>query len=780
AEGDSHTLEAFLRALRDEKPPAASIESVETSEIPPLGERDFVILESEHAGAVSALVPPDLATCADCLRELFDPADRRHLYPFINCTNCGPRYSILRALPYDRPNTTMAAFAMCDRCRAEYEDPLDRRFHAQPNACPVCGPRLELWDESGHRIASEQEALLRAAEEIRRGRIVALKGVGGFQLLADARNDEAVRRLRARKRREEKPFALMAPSMKWIEETCATGEAERALLLSPQAPITLLRRRSAEESAFSGPALSPSVAPGNPNLGVMLPYSPLHHVLMRELGFPIVATSGNLSEEPICIDEREAVERLGGIADAYLVHNRPIERPMDDSVVRVVFGEEQAFRRARGYAPFPVTLPRPIAPMIAVGGHLKNTVALSVENRILLSQHVGDLETKLAHDAFLRALDDLTRLYDAEPSRAVCDLHPDYLSTRHAERMGLPVARVQHHVAHVMACMAEHRLEPPLLGVAWDGIGYGEDGTAWGGEFFRVTDEGCRRAAHLRAFRLPGGEAAVREPRRCALGALYEVFGERAFEYADLPTLQAFSAAERAALRQMLARGLNSPFTSSAGRLFDAVSSLLGLCQKSSFEGQAAMRLEFAIEEGVDGEYPFAFLENECRESRLQAESMGAGIGSTRDIPPKGGTPYKVRSATFRSYETPEEPYDLKVALRTQGDAEPWRIDWAEMIEGVLADLRRGEPVGRIAARFHNTLAIIIVEIARQMGERRVALTGGCFQNRRLLESTVQSLRAEGFQVFWPQRLPCNDGGIAAGQIWAAARRAPESDLLAI
>jgi len=719
AQAEPARLDQFLRALRDEKPPAALLESIETAETPWLAQSGFAILPSERAGVVSAVVLPDLAACADCLREIFDPADRRHLYPFTNCTNCGPRFSIIRSLPYDRTNTTMASFAMCEACRAEYEDPANRRYHAQPNACPKCGPRLELWDFAGVPQAREREALLAAAEALRRGQIVAVKGLGGFHLMVDARDDEAVRRLRLRKHREEKPFALMAPSVEWIEAHCETGEEEKRILLSPQAPIMLLRRR---REVPQGSAAADSVAPHNPNLGVMLPYTPLHHILMRELGFPVVATSGNLSEEPICTDEAEALRRLGSIADAFLVHNRPIERHVDDSIVRIAAGEVQILRRSRGYAPLPLHLPGPAAPMLAVGGHLKNTIAVCVERHVFISQHIGDLDTEETYQAFVRTIRDFRRLYQLNPALAVCDLHPDYLSTRYAERSGLPVMHVQHHAAHVMSCMAERGIEPPVLGVAWDGTGYGEDGTVWGGEFFRVAPKGWERVAHLRTFPLPGGPAAVQEPRRSALGALYELYGDEAFAMEDLAPLRAFSPTERRAMRFLLSNGVNSPRTSSAGRLFDAVASCLDLCQRSRFEGQAAMRVEFAIgPQPAADEYPFAF--------------------------------------------------------QNSGPNSPLRLDWAPAIEALLSDLRRGESAERIAARFHNTLVAMIVDVARRIGERRVALSGGCFQNRYLLEQSVRRLAAEGFEPHWPRRTPCNDGGLALGQLWAAAWIAAGKDV---
>ena len=710
---------------------------------------------------------PDIATCPDCLRDIFDPANRRFRYPFTNCTNCGPRFSIIEALPYDRANTSMKQFAMCPACRAEYEDPRDRRFHAQPNACPVCGPRLEFWQSrtgvapvsnlrknGGRRDAcsTNNAALLAAAEAIRRGQIVAVKGIGGFHLLADARNETAVQRLRERKHREEKPFALMLPTLASIQAVCEVSPLEERLLCSPEAPIVLLRRNPS--SILHPPSSLPTgVAPGNPNLGVMLPSNPLHHLLMAELGFPVIATSGNLSDEPICTDEHEAVKRLAGIADAFLIHNRPIVRHMDDSIVRVMLGREMVLRRARGFAPLPISIggtssPSPqhqglveLAPpknILAVGAHLKNSVALAVGENVFISQHIGDLETEPANEAFRRVAADLPRLYAAPPAIIAADLHPDYLSTKFAlERraparhdstsksnqpagpvFGAPqIIQIQHHIAHVLSCIAENEVPLPALGVAWDGTGYGTDGTIWGGEFFLVTEKNVERVAHLRPFRLPGGEAAVKEPRRVALGLLFEVYGESVFQRQDLPVLSAFSSGELAMLQTMLKRGLNSPLTTSVGRLFDGVASLAGLRQQLRFEGQAAMELEFALD----------------------------GIKT-------------------------DEAYELRIAARE--DARPTGsamiLDWSPLIEAVLSDVQSGVATGIISAKFHNALAGAAVEVAQQIGEPRVALSGGCFQNRYLTERIVTRLRDEKFQPYWHQRVPTNDGGIALGQIFAA------------
>lgn len=693
-EGAIEILQQFLLRLGKERPPRAVVQSEESSFHDPVGYTSFEIRESDDRGYKTALILPDMATCADCLREIFDPADRRFRYPFTNCTNCGPRFSIIEALPYDRANTSMKTFPMCAECDREYHDPLDRRFHAQPNACPGCGPRVELWNASGETTATADAALAAAAAAVRAGQILALKGLGGFQLIVDAKNEAAVARLRERKHREAKPFALMVSSLAGAQSIARMSEIEERLLLSPEAPIVLLQRGNG--------GLAPAVAPGNPNVGVMLPCTPLHHLLLRSLGIPVVATSGNLSDEPICIDEREALDRLRGLADLFLVHNRPIVRHMDDSIVRIMAGRELILRRARGYAPLPVQLARSMKSILALGAHLKNTVALGVGANVFISQHIGDLETEPAHAAFTRSAADLPRLYETKPELIVCDMHPDYLSTKHAVQFSVPTRGVQHHWAHIAACMAENELVGPLLGVSWDGTGYGGDGTIWGGEFLAVSENGFTRAAHLRQFSLPGGEAAVKEPRRCALGLLYEIFGEELWEKREL--LTAFTTSELALLRQMLAKKLNAPLTSSAGRLFDAVAALIGLRSGADFEGQAAMELEFAITPGIEEAYPFN--------------------------------------------------------LR---DGSPFVIDWQPAIIQLIQD----EAVGTVAAKFHNTLSEMIVTVAQRVAQSRVVLSGGCFQNRSLTERTIERLLSEGFRPYWHQRVPPNDGGISLGQIYA-------------
>lgn len=731
-EGAQHKLESLLLRLEREKPPRSFIQSLESSFLDPVGYTKFEIRTSNTTGEKTVLVLPDIAACKECLDEVLDPANRRYLYPFTNCTNCGPRFTIVEALPYDRPNTTMKAFGMCGDCLAEYENPLDRRFHAQPNACPACGPHLELWSGDGEVLAANHNALLESAAAIRDGMIVAVKGLGGFHLIIDARNDRAVRRMRDRKHREEKPLALMYPTLDSIEADCEVSDLERRLLLSPESPIVLLRRRSSIRDSHG--AISSLIAPGNPYIGAMLPYTPLHQLLMTELRFPVVATSGNLSDEPICTDEREALDRLAGIAELFLVHDRPIARHVDDSVVREMMGREQVVRRARGYAPLPVTIVRPAKPALAVGAHLKNTVAVCVGKDVFISQHIGDLETAEAFAAFQHVIKSFKHLYATEPAAVACDKHPGYLSTQFAKECGLPLVTVQHHYAHVLSCMAENGLQEPALGVSWDGTGFGLDGTIWGGEFLRVPGTASAadddsapflRVAHMRTFRLPGGEKAIREPRRVAIGLLHEIFGDAVFGMEEFAAVREFSSHERELLKAMLQMDLNAPVTSSAGRLFDGVASIAGLRQIVRFEGQAAMELEFAIG-GV-----------------ITDEAYRFGIAACR-------------------FETPDSSF--------RGSRSAIIIDWAPTVRDILDDLRSGTPVGPVSAKFHNTLVEMIVAASLRIGEERVVLTGGCFQNKYLTEVAVRRLEREGFRAYWHQRVPPNDGGIALGQAVAASR----------
>jgi hydrogenase maturation protein HypF len=699
-EGPPDAWDEFRRRLPAEMPAHAVLERLELDYLPPAGYASFDIRPSAASGARTAGVLPDLAVCDDCAREVLDPADRRHRYPFTNCTRCGPRWSILLSLPYDRPNTTMARFPLCADCRREYEDPSDRRFHAQPTACAACGPRLQALDAAGRPTLSGDEALRFAAASLRMGAVLALKGLGGFQLLVDARNDAAVRRLRERKGREAKPLAVMFDSLEDLGRSCRADEAEAALWRSAEAPIVLLAR-------LDGAATAPSVAPGLRTLGAMRPTTPLHLLLLREAGFPVVATSGNRSEEPICVDEGEAVERLGGVADLFLSHDRPVARPVDDSVARVVCGGAQLLRRARGYAPRPPAPDRPVRGVLATGGHGKCAVGFSLGGALAVSQHIGDLGSARADDLFRATVADFARLGGAGPARVAVDMHPDYPSSNFGRSLGLPVTEVQHHHAHVVSVMAEHGLRGPVLGVAWDGAGYGPDGTVWGGEFFRAGETDFARFAAFRRFRLPGGDAAAREPRRSALAVLREL--GVAADDALLAAL-GVTPAEAAAWERMMERGVNAPVTTSAGRLFDAMGALLGFGAVNSYEGQTALAMEAAAADGPSDAYPF---------------------------PLRGG-------------------------------AEPFELDWGPLVLSAWEDRRRGVPPGVVSARFHDGLVEGVVAAARAAGLEAVALSGGCFQNRRLLERAVERLRREGFRPYWNRAVPPNDGGLALGQAVAA------------
>ncbi|OGW97111.1 MAG: carbamoyltransferase HypF [Omnitrophica WOR_2 bacterium GWA2_45_18] len=716
-EGPEARIKSFLERLPRERPAHSYIQSLLPLVLDPVGFVSFEIRASDTSEAKTAFVLPDMATCPECLKEVFDPNNRRYLYPFTNCTHCGPRYSIIEALPYDRKNTSMKIFRMCPLCRGEYEDPADRRFHTQPNACLSCGPRLEFWDNRGEFLVREHAALSEAVAALKAGKIVAVKGLGGFHLMVDAQNEESVKCLRERKHRERKPLALMFPSLEMIEAACRVCGPERALLLSSEAPIVLLKKK---DGTVCNLHLADSVAPGNPYLGAMLPYTPLHHILTRAVNGPVVATSGNLSDEPICIDEREAVARLAGIADCFLVHNRPIVRPVDDSVVRMMMGRPSVLRRSRGYAPLPVSIQGEGPCVLATGAHLKNTIALSVNGQVFMSQHIGDLETAQSHAAFQETVRSFKELYEPIVAQVACDRHPEYLSTKFALDADLPVVQVQHHHAHIVSCMAENHLEGTVLGIAWDGTGYGDDQTIWGGEFLKANLTDFVRAGRFRTFRLPGGEKAIREPRRTALGLLAELGGDDWKSTTDLPALKSFSDQERTVMGRMLQKGFQAPVTSSVGRLFDAVASLTDVAQVVRFEGEAAMTLEFLIgEEGDQGQYPFDI-------SQLNQKNL--------NLPQPGGV-------------------DTILV-----------VDWGPMMRALIQDVRRGAAVSRISVKFHNTLVEMAVAVAKRVQEKRVVLSGGCFQNKYLTERMIQRLREEGFSPYWHQFVPPNDGGISLGQ----------------
>ncbi|HET8978713.1 MAG TPA: carbamoyltransferase HypF [Solirubrobacteraceae bacterium] len=713
AEGTGAAVAAFLDRLAPEAPPLATVESVQTGDLQPAGEAGFAIRASPGGGIPDAPVTPDTATCADCLRELFDPRDRRFRYPFINCTNCGPRFTIVRGVPYDRPRTTMAAFTMCERCRREYEDPGDRRFHAQPNACPACGPAVMLVDAEGTPLprGSARDAVAAAAAALIRGQILAVKGIGGFHLACRADDDAAVGRLRARKHREDKPFALMAGTPADAEALVMLGAAERALLTAPQRPIVLAPRRP-------GAAVAAAVAPGAPELGVMLPYSPLHHLLLADAGCPLVMTSGNVSDEPIAYADGDAA-RLAGIAELMLVHDRPIETRTDDSVLRVTGAggvrRRMFLRRSRGYVPAALPLPGDGRPLLACGGELKNTFCVAKGGRAWVSHHIGDLGNYETLRSFTEGVEHFTALFAVRPEAVAHDLHPEYLATKYARELeDVRLVGVQHHHAHLAACLAEHgETDParPAVGAIFDGTGYGTDGTVWGGELLVGGVDGCRRVGHLLGVRLPGGDRAIREPWRMACAWL------AAAGVAAAPT----GLAERVApgpwraVARLAETGLASPVTTSIGRLFDAVAALCSIRTEVTYEGQAAIELEAACDPAERGVYP--------------------------------------------------------VAVATGEDG--LVIDPRETIRAVCADVAAGVGTGVVAARFHRAMAAVTVEAccaaAAEHGTELAVLSGGVFANRRLLDAVDAGLRARGLRVLVPERLPVGDGGLAYGQAAVAA-----------
>ncbi len=710
AEAEEDALERFVAALGVELPPLARIDELEVSNLEPVGEDRFTIRASAPMAGRFALVPADVGTCEDCRRDFTSPGNRRYGYPFTNCTNCGPRYTIIRDVPYDRPKTTMDEFPMCAACQAEYEDPGNRRFHAEPNACPDCGPGLALMSAEQMaagvppEFALESRGILkRTRERLKQGEIFAIKGLGGFHLACEASNDGAVGRLRERKRRSGKAFAIMARDFETVERFCMVTPPDRELLMSTRRPIVLLPRRE-------GARISDHVAPGNTRLGVMLPYTPLHHLLFEESpGFDaLVMTSGNLSEEPIVSRNSEVWPRLKGLADHFLLHNRTIQTRVDDSVVQSFKGREYPVRRSRGFAPEPVDLGMPVREILACGGELKNTLCLTKDHYAILSQHIGDLENLETMELFRETLGHLKRFFRAAPVAVAHDLHPNYLSTRFAlEESGLPAIGVQHHHAHIASCLADNGLQGPVIGVALDGTGYGTDGQIWGGEFLVCDFGGFERHGHLEYVPLAGGDSAVRQPWRSALAYLGAAFGSEAASL-PLPLFREIAPKKVAFVTQMISRQIQVIQTSSCGRLFDAVASILGVRHETSYEGQAAMELE-AVATYDEGRYRFDF----------------TGI-------------------------------------------DPFRIDLRETIRSVTQDFLDGTSVSVISARFHHTMAQVVMDacsrIREAAGLHRVCLSGGTFQNLRLLEHTVTGLRERGFAVFIHHRVPPNDGGLALGQ----------------
>jgi hydrogenase maturation protein HypF len=710
-QGSPEAVEGFLHRLPAELPPLARITGLAVRDLPSNHDREFTILASRAGEDTRALISPDVAICADCLREMFDPGDRRYRYPFINCTNCGPRFTIVRDIPYDRARTSMAAFAMCPACQREYDDPANRRFHAQPNACWDCGPRPELWDPDGHRVECS-DPIGKAAGLLRAGRIVAVKGLGGFHLAADATHASAVETLRERKRRVGKPFALMAPDLGAVEAICSADDVSRALLLGPERPVVLMPKRP-------NIPIVDDVAPGLRELGVFLPYTPLHHLLFADGRFlALVMTSGNVSEEPIASGNQEAVERLHGLADFFLVHNRDILRRCDDSVVRSSGGRVRQLRRSRGYVPVPVFLGDEMPPILAVGGELKNTVCLARGRHAFLSQHVGDLENLAAHQFFEEAVEHFQRVLEIEPRVIAHDLHPDYFSTRWAlAQRGIERVGVQHHHAHITSCMAENHLDGKVIGFALDGTGYGTDGKVWGGEVLIADYQNFERAAHFAYVPMPGGAAAIQEPWRMAVSYLAQHFGERFLDL-PIPFVRQLDRHSVEVLLRMMERGVNSPLTSSCGRLFDAVAALGGIRQSVTYEAQAAIELEMAIENSVD---------------------------------------------------------DSAYPMTLVPDGSGWLIDTHALFHALVEDLGQGVALGKISRRFHNGLVEVFGRLAELLRERttldRVCLSGGTFQNVFLLESLCQRLESWHFKVYTHSEVPAGDGGLSLGQALVASHR---------
>jgi hydrogenase maturation protein HypF len=719
AEGAPEELDRFLLGITQEAPSLAVVEAIAWRPLAVLEERAFRIEESREGARRRALVSPDVAACEECLAEIFDPSDRRYRYPFTNCTNCGPRFTITRSVPYDRAMTTMSGFEMCPRCRREYDDPSDRRFHAQPNACPVCGPQVRLLDRFGHELRSKPEdPILRAARMLRGRAILAIKGLGGYHLACDPFDERAVRTLRGRKVRQDKPFALMARDPEQVRELCKVNPEEESLLTSPARPIVLLERLDSCEVAGE-------VAPRQNTLGVMLAYTPLHHLLLGDAGIPLVMTSGNNSDEPIAYRDEEAQEQLGEIADYFLVHDRPIHMRCDDSVVRVVDGNIYQIRRSRGYAPAPLGVAEGFGRhTVACGGELKNTFCVAKERHVFLSHHIGDLENYETLISFREGIEHYCRLFDVQPELVAYDLHPEYLSTKYArelEESGLPAVGVQHHHAHTASCLADNERPDAerVIGVALDGTGYGTDGAVWGGEFLEGSiAEGFSRRAHLEYAPMPGGAAAIRQPWRMALAYLIALHGEE--ETSKLPLAMVRQAGERNVrlVARLVEHGLNTPPTSSAGRLFDAVAALAGVpgTLRTTYEGQAAIELELAAHGPGNGGYPFR--------------------------------------------------------LRPEGDG--WVVETRGIIGGVVDDLLAGREIREISSRFHRTMAEVVAagceEIRDAGGVSSVALSGGTFQNLLLMEQVVELLAGKGFAVYRHRRVPTNDGGISLGQAVLADR----------
>ncbi|MDH7480455.1 MAG: carbamoyltransferase HypF [Armatimonadota bacterium] len=707
AEGNEDNLRGFMESVKTNAPPLALITDVSAEPLQPIGECEFIIRHSLSNSEPQTTIPPDVATCADCLADISNHANRRYHYPFTNCTNCGPRFTIIERIPYDRQNTTMAAFDMCPDCLAEYENPSERRFHAQPNACPVCGPHLII---DGHKYTNDSEAISKAAEILRRGEILAIKGLGGFHLACDARNTKAVGMLRKRKGRAKKPFAVMCVDIDEVRRICEVDPISEKLLLSFERPIVIMQARTNN-------GISPEVAPGNNTLGVMLPYTPLHHLLLAQSPPTLVMTSGNLSEEPIAYKDEDANLRLGHIADHILMHNRPIHMACDDSVARAFCDKPMLLRRARGYVPQPIKINFKTPMILACGGDLKSTFCLTKGELAILSQHLGDLENAQTIEHYDSVVKHFCEFFDVKPEIIAHDLHPDYHSTRFAEslRCGKKIA-VQHHHAHIASCMAENNISGKVIGVAFDGTGYGTDGQIWGSEFLIADFKNFQRAAHLAYIPIPGGEAAIKKPCRMAAAYLLKTFGDSGEKVATT-IMPSFTCKEAQVVKMQIDRNLNAPLTSSMGRLFDAVSALLGICTEVTYEGQAAIELE--------------------------------------------------ATASPNS-----EPYNFELII---GNEDTIEIDVRQMLKQIVFEIEKGTPSSIISSRFHATIAEIISTVCTKLRDctnlNRVVLSGGVFQNMVLLGLSTKKLEKQGFDVFCHALVPPNDGGISLGQAVVAAER---------
>lgn len=705
-EGAKDNIESFCRDLTEKSPPLAHITDTLIHPEPVKGFKDFSIAQSIGQAACSTLISPDVSVCNDCLTELFDSNDRRFQYPFINCTNCGPRYTIISDIPYDRPKTSMKHFKMCKMCRDEYDDPENRRFHAQPNACEECGPHATLYDNSGKKLDT-RNPVEKTAELLKQGYIIAIKGLGGFHLAVDAENDDAVSMLRKRKHREEKPLAIMSCDIEHIRKYAHVQTQEEKLLKSPNRPIVILKKKEPNP-------LSKEVSPRNIYFGVMLPYTPLHYLLLSHDFTALVMTSGNMSEEPICIDNEDAFKRLSKIADCFLVHNRDIYLRSDDSIVKHTAGQTRFMRRSRGYIPVPVFLKKKIGQILACGGELKSTVCLTKGNNAFISQHIGDLENQATYEFFQLTIKHMKRILDINPKIIAYDLHPDYLSTIYAlEQQDVEKVPVQHHHAHIVSCMAENRLDGPVIGLSFDGTGYGTDGSIWGGEILVVEDNEFRRAAHLSYVPMPGAVAAIKEPWRMAVSYLYDVFGKDFAGY-NLPLFGQLDDSKVKFIVEMISKKVNSPLTSSLGRFFDGIAAIIGIRNTVFFEGQAAMELEMLADEKAKGIYNFEWTSGEIHRIFLQP-----------------------------------------------------------IISGVVNDMEMGVSPSTISGKFHNTIIALFSElcevIRKENGLNRVALSGGVFQNSIILSGLIKGLKQRGFQVITHSLVPTNDGGISLGQAMIAA-----------